>query len=298
MRYALFLGCSVPTRGLNYEISSRKIAEKLDIELVDIPEFGCCGFPIRSVNQDAGFQMAARNLALAEKQGLNIVTLCSACTETLQEANFIFQHNPEELEKANKELEKIGLKYNGTVEVKHFARMLWEDVGIEKIKEQIVKPLTEARVVAHYGCHYLKPSEIYGHFDDPENPTSLDDLIEATGATAIRNYPEKEKCCGGAILGVDETTTVKMAGSKLKAIKEIDADAMILICPFCSVIYEGNQKKAEKEFDMEFKLPIIYYPQLLGLALGFEPNDVGFKLNRIKAKKLLEKLGYSKKPKE
>ncbi|MCD6595605.1 CoB--CoM heterodisulfide reductase iron-sulfur subunit B family protein [bacterium] len=296
MRYALFLGCSVPTRGLNYELSSRKVAEKLGIEFVDIPEFSCCGFPIRSVNQDAGFTMAARNLALAEKQGLDVITLCSACAETLQEANYIFKHNPDKLAQINKELAKFGLKYNASIEVKHFARLLWEDIGVETIKKSVVKPLVEATVVAHYGCHYLKPSEIYGKFDDPENPTSLDDLIEATGATTIRNYPEKEKCCGGAILGVKEEDTVKMAGSKLKSIVELGADAMILICPFCSVIYEGNQKKAEKEYDMQFKLPIIYYPQLLGLALGFEPDDVGFKLNRIKAKALLEKLGLRKKP--
>ncbi|RKZ35024.1 CoB--CoM heterodisulfide reductase subunit B [bacterium] len=295
MAYAIFLGCSVPTRGLNYELSARKVAEKLEIELVDIPELSCCGFPVRSVSNDAGFIMAARNLALAEKQNLDILTLCSACTETLQEANHIFHSRPEKLSEVNKELEKFGLKYNGNVEVKHFARMLWEDIGVDNIKQMIELPLDDIRVVAHYGCHYLKPSKIYDRFDDPENPTSLDDLIEATGAESIRNYIDKEKCCGGSILGVEEEITIKMAGSKLQKINALDVDAMVLVCPFCSVIYEGNQKKAEKEYHTEFKIPVLYYPQLLGLALGFEPNDVGFKLNRIKAKGMLEKLGLGKK---
>ena len=296
MRYAFFLGCSVPTRGLNYELSARKVAEKLGIELVDIPEFSCCGFPIRSVSQKAGFTMAARNLALAEKHGLDkIMTLCSACTETLQEANHLFKHNPDFLAEINGELKKFGLEYKGTVEVKHIARVLWEDIGVEEIRKKVVFPLEGARFAAHYGCHYLKPSEIYDHFDDPENPTSLDDLIEATGAESVRQYPDKDKCCGGAILGVKEEVTIKIAGSKLKILKDHDIDALVLICPFCSVIYEGNQKKAEKEYETQFKIPVLYYPQILGLALGFEPDEVGFKLNRIKAKKLLEKLGLSKK---
>ena len=296
MRYALFLGCSVPTRGLNYELSARKVAEKLGIELVDIPEFGCCGYPIRSVNNHAGYVMAARNLALAEKHGLDkIMTLCSACTETLQEANHLFKHNPEYLAKVNEELKKMGLEYKGTVEVRHIARVLWEDIGVDEIRKKVVFPLEGARFAAHYGCHYIKPSEIYDHFDDPENPTSLDDLIEATGAEAVRNYPEKDKCCGGAILGVSEEVTVKIAGSKLMTLTDYNVDALILICPFCSVVYEGNQKKAEKAYNTQFKLPVLYYTQILGLALGFSPDEVGFKLNRIKARKLLEKLGLGKK---
>jgi heterodisulfide reductase subunit B2 len=290
MRFALFLGCTVPTRALNYELSARKVAEKLGIELVDIPEFTCCGFPIRSVSQDAGFLMAARNLALAEKEGLNIVTLCSACNETLQEANYHFAHHPEDLAKTNGKLAKFGLEYKGTVVVKHFSRMLWEDFGTDKLKELVVKPLTGIKAAAHYGCHYLKPSKIYDRFDDPENPRSLDELIEATGAEPLRYFANKDKCCGGAILGVKEITSLSMSNSKLKGAKEQNADALVLICPFCSVMYEGNQKKIEKAFEAEYSLPILYYPQLLGLSLGFAPDDLGFNLNRIKAKSLLAKL--------
>ena len=290
MRYALFLGCTVPTRALNYEMSARKVAEKLGIELMDIPEFTCCGFPIRSVSQEAGFLMAARSLAFAEKQGLNIVTLCSACTETLQESNYHFAHHPEELTKSNEQLKKFGLQYNGGVVVKHFSRMLWEDFGLDKIKEKIVKPLTGIKTAAHYGCHYLKPSKIYECFDDPENPKSLDELIEITGAEPVRWFAEKDKCCGGAILGVKEETSLLMSKAKLEGVKAQKADALVLICPFCSVMYEGNQKKIEKNFSVELDMPILYYPQLLGLALGFSSEDMGFKLNRIKAKTLLAKV--------
>jgi len=295
MKFALFLGCTVPARGLNYELSARNVAEKLGIELIDIPEFTCCGFPIRSINQDAGFLMAARNLAMAENQGLNIVTLCSACVETLQEANYHFIHNPGTLDDMNKKLVKYNLEYKGTVIVKHFARMLHEDYGIENIKEKVVRPLEEIQVAAHYGCHYIKPTKIYDNYDDPENPHSLDELIEVTGAKSLF-YREKDKCCGGAILGIREIDALNMAKAKLDAVIEAKADALISICPFCSVMYEGNQKRIEKEFEVTYKLPILYYPQLLGLALGIEPIDLGFKLNRIKAKALLEKLESEPEP--
>lgn len=290
MKYALFLGCTVPTRGLNYELSTRKVCEKLGIELVDIPQFSCCGFPIRSVSNETGFIMAVRNLAIAEKQGLPIITLCSACTETLTEANHMAKENPEFLRRMNKSLEQIGLKYNGTVEVKHFARMLHEDYGIDRLRKAVTKPLDGITVAAHYGCHYVKPSKVYGKYDDPENPHSLGELIEATGAK-VQDYRAWQMCCGGSILGAREETALKMAKSKLDSVKKSGAQALVLICPFCSVMYEGNQKKIEKEFESEYKLPIIYYPMLLGLAMGLNAKEeLGFNLSRVKAKKLLAQL--------
>ncbi|RKZ34881.1 CoB--CoM heterodisulfide reductase subunit B [bacterium] len=290
MKYALFLGCTVPTRGLNYELSTRKVCDKLGIELVDIEEFSCCGFPVRSTSNEAGFVMAMRNLALAEKQNLDIITLCSACAETLVEANHLAKNDPEFRNEMNGKLKSLGLKYNGNVEVKHFARMLHQDYGLDKIRAKITTPLDGITVSTHYGCHYLKPSEIYDHYDDPENPHSLDELIEVTGAKAVP-YSDWQMCCGGSILGVKEETSLKMAKKKLDSVSSKDTGALVLICPFCSVMYEGNQKKIEREFETEYKLPILYYPMFLGLALGLDPkDDLGFKLSRIKAKNLLARL--------
>ncbi len=291
MKYALFLGCTVPTRGLNYELSTRKVCERLGIELVDIPQFSCCGFPVRSVSNETGFIMAVRNLALAEKEGLPVITLCSACTETLVEANHKAEEDPDFLKEMNKKLEPLGLKYNGTVEVKHFARMLHEDYGVDKIKNAISKPLDGITVAAHYGCHYMKPSKIYGKYDDPENPHSLTELIEATGAKVLP-YRMWQMCCGGSILGAREMTSLKMAKTKLDSVKKAGAQALVLVCPFCSVMYEGNQKRIEKEFETEYKLPVLYYPMLLGLAMGLDAkSDLGFNLSRVKAKELLAQVG-------
>jgi len=289
MRYALFLGCTIPVRGQHYELSARKVAERLGVELVDVPGMDCCGFPVKSVSWEASLVFSAKNLALAEREGLPLCSLCNACTVTLVEANHILKHDPELLEKVNSYLARLDLKYNGTVEVKHFARILYEDVGLERIKESVVKPLEGISVASHYGCHYLKPSEIYDHFDNPEHPYTLDELVELSGASAM-DYSTKTLCCGGAILGVREDIALKMTKKKLDEVKGKGADALISICPFCSVMYEGNQKKIEKNFEVTYKLPVLYYPQLLGLALGISPDELGFKLNRVKAKDLLAKV--------
>ena len=289
MKYALFLGCTVPVRALNYEISTRKVADKLGIELVDINDFNCCGFPVKSVDRDTFLLMAAKNLSLAEEKGLDICCLCSACCSVLTEVNKELKEDEELRKKVNKELSIVGRKYEGKIKVKHFARILYEDVGIDKIRENIKVGLSKFKLAAHYGCHYLKPSEIYEGFDDPENPKTLDELIEVTGAKSVP-YEDKLGCCGGGILGIDEMTALKVAKNKLDHIKAAKADAICLICPFCSIMYEGSQKKIEKQFETEYKLPVFYYPQILGLALGIPQEELGLKMNRIKPREMLAKL--------
>lgn len=288
MKYAFFLGCTIPARAVNYEISTRKIAPKLGIELVDIPDFTCCGFPVKSVNYFASIVMAAKNLALAEEKGLDIVTLCNGCVVTLAEANHDLKHNEALKKRVNKELKKIGREYKGTIEVKHLARILYEDVGIEKIKKEVKYKLNDFKLAAHYGCHYFKPSIVYGKFDDPEFPTSLDKLIEATGAPPF-DYATKTECCGGGILGITEDVALKMAKVKLDDLKKEKADALISICPFCSVMYDANQKSVEKNFGTEYNLPVLYYTQVLGLAMGIPADELEFRRNRIKPKEMLQK---------
>lgn len=285
MRYAIFLGCTVPVRGMNYEISARKVAERLGIELVDIPDFSCCGFPVKSVDIKTALILSAKNLALAEKEGLDIVVLCSACASVLAEGNEVLKEDEELRNIINQE---IDTPYQGTIEVFHLVRVLWERIGPEALKEHIRNPLKDVRVGAHYGCHYIKPSEVYG-FDNPEVPTSLDKLIEITGAESVP-YDRKLHCCGGGILGIEEGIALAMSKVKLDAIKKERLDALISICPFCTVMYEGNQKKIEKAFDTKYGIPVLYYTQLLGLALGIPSEELGFNLNRVKPRELLSKV--------
>ncbi len=291
MKYALFLGCTIPARARNYELSLRKIASVLGIEFVDIEGFGCCGFPIKSVHHDTFLLLAARNLILAEERSLDICCPCSACTSVLTEVN---RKLSEDHELRQSVLERLNLektyRFQDSIRVKHIARILYEDVGVEKISSQVKRQLSGLSVAPHYGCHYLKPSEIYDGFDDPGNPKSLDELIDAIGAKPI-SYEGKERCCGGAVLAMNENISLAIAEKKLRNVKEAGADAISLVCPFCSVMFDDNQKSIETKFSESYQLPVLYYTQLLGLALGFEEKELGLNMNKVKPTELVARLG-------
>jgi heterodisulfide reductase subunit B2 len=287
MEALLYLGCTVPVRNLNYELSSRLTARELGIHFRDHEAFGCCGFPLKSLNVRETTLIAARNLALAEKEGLEICALCNACAGTLTETAHELDTNPELKEEVNQRLKEVGLRYEGPVKVRHYMRLLWEEVGLEAIKAAVKKPLTDVVLAPHYGCHYLKPSELTAGFDSPEDPRTLAELISATGAQVI-DYPSLKDCCGGGLLGISEAVANSLAATKLIDVACTTAHALVLVCPFCNVMYEGQQKKIAKAAGLDLKVPVVYYPQILGLALGLSSEQLGFKLNRVKPSGLLK----------
>ncbi|MEM3041799.1 MAG: CoB--CoM heterodisulfide reductase iron-sulfur subunit B family protein, partial [Nitrososphaerota archaeon] len=201
-KYLFYLGCVIPYRVASYEISARKTLEKLGVELVEMPEFNCCGLPIDPVDHKTMMILAARNLALAEKEGLNILTLCSGCASTLRKVNKMLKEDKALREEINGFLEKAGLEFKGNIEVKHLVQALIEDAGLEKIKSTVVKPLAMLKVAEHNGCHVLRPRKFMG-FDDPEDPKLLKNLIEATGAECL-DYLDETECCGAPIIGVND----------------------------------------------------------------------------------------------
>jgi len=287
MEALLFLGCTVPVRNLNYEVSVRLTAEWLGITLRDHEAFGCCGFPVKSIRAEDTLVSAARNLALAEKEGLEICGLCNSCVGTLSECAHLLDHNPTIKERINKRLEPVGLHYEGPVRVRHYMRLLWEEVGLDALRDAISQPLTDIMLAPHYGCHYLKPAELTVGFDSPDVPRTMSELINVTGAQAV-DYPTLKECCGGGVLGMSEEVANEMARKKLEDVSRTDAHALVLVCPFCNVMYEGQQKKIAKGAGVELKVPVVYYPQILGLALGLSSKELGFKLNRVKPKSLLK----------
>ena len=197
---------------------------------------------------------------------------------------------PELRDQVNAELERSsGKRYNGTIQVRHIARLLYEGVGLAGLEEQVRVSLAGFKFGAQYGCHYLKPSESFDGFDSAETPHTLDDLIRITGAEAV-DYRTKLDCCGGGILAADEEVALAMPRAKLQDLKESGADAMVLVCPFCDVMYEYNQRRIEKAANINIQLPVLFYPQVLGLALGIPAEELGFKLNRVKSKELNQKL--------
>ena len=288
MKYAIFLGCTI-ARARHYEMAVSKVAERLGIELVYLDDFACCGFPVWSIDWLSAMSLSARNLSVAESAGLDIVTVCSACTSTLTECSKELEHNQELRDQVNEKLAVVNAEYNGGVTVKHFARILYEDVGLDRLRSEVKRKLTDLKVASHYGCHYLKPSEIYDGFDDHEFPRTLDELVAVTGATPV-DYQNKMRCCGGSVLAIDEELCLNIANEKLGDIKTAGADCITLVCPFCSIMYDDNQRKIESTFNSSYNLPVLFYPQLLGLAMGFDPREIGLNMNRVKPTELIAQM--------
>jgi heterodisulfide reductase subunit B len=292
-RYLIFLGCAIPYRVAAYEISARKILQKLGVELVEMPEFNCCGLPMDPVSHEMMLILAAKNLALAEQKGLNILTLCPGCAGTLKKVNKMLKEDKALREEINSHLKESGLEFKGTIEAKHIMQVLIEDVGIEKIKDAVVKPLTMLKVTEHNGCHILRPKEFIG-FDDPENPKTLKTLIEATGATCL-DYMDETECCGAPSVGVNDKIALQLARDKLNHITSVGAQALITICPFCHIMYDTNEVRIEKMFNETYGVPVLHYPQLLGLAMGLPPEELAFNDLRVDASKIIEQIAESAK---
>jgi heterodisulfide reductase subunit B len=288
-KFLMFLGCAIPYRVSSYEISSRKILSKLGVEIEEMPEFNCCGLPLDPVSHKMMVLLAARNLALADKKKLKVITLCPGCAGTLKKVSKMLKADKQLREEVNVRLEESGLKFEGKIETKHLMQVLIEDVGVEKIKKLVVKPLTMLRVAEHNGCHILRPKEFIG-FDDPEDPKMLKTLIEATGATCL-DYIDETECCGAPSVGVNDKVALQLARDKLNNIKKVNAEALITICPFCHIMYDTNELRIEKMFKEIYGIPIVHYPQLLGLAMGLKPEDLALDQLRVDVSKIIKKIG-------
>jgi len=285
-KYLMFLGCAIPYRVSGFEVSARKILAKLGVELVEMPEFNCCGLPLDPVSHEMMLILAARNLALAEQKGLNIITLCPGCAGTLKKVNKMLHEDKALRDEINCHLKEAGLEFKRTVDTKHFIQVLIEDIGLEKVKTSVVKPLTALKVAEHNGCHILRPKEFIG-FDDPEDPKTLKTLIEVTGATCL-DYMDETECCGAPSVGVNDKIALELARDKLNHIKSVKAQALITICPFCHIMYDTNELRIEKMFNEVYGIPILHYPQLLGLAMGMKPDELALNELRVDASRLLK----------
>jgi heterodisulfide reductase subunit B len=285
-KYLIFLGCAIPYRVTGYEISARRVLQKLGVELVEMPEFNCCGLPMDPVDHEMMLVMAARNLALAEREGLNVLALCPGCAGTLRKVNQMLKDDKELREKVNNSLKEAGLEFKGKIEVKHLVQMLVEDVGLEKIKDAVVKPLTKLKVSEHNGCHVLRPRE-YSGFDDPEDPKMLKSLIEATGATCL-DYKDEAECCGAPSVGINDKIPLQLTRDKLNNVKTVGAQALITVCPFCHMMYDTNQVRIERMFNENYGIPVLHYPQLVGLAMGLRPEELALNELRVNCSKILE----------
>jgi len=287
--YALFLGCTIPARQPNYELSARKALAKLGIELVDLANMTCCcPPPIQSIDLETSLAVAAYNICLAEEADLNLITLCSGCFESLAMANSLLKDDEQLKARTNKILSQVGKEFLGNKEVKHFLQVLIDDVGLKRLKQSVSKPLSNLKVAPFYGCHALRPSELL-KLDDPERPTILENLIETLGAESVE-YRNKLKCCGGLLRGYSDDLALNLAREKIVNTTKAGADCIGTLCPFCFVALDIGQMQVKAKFQETYDMPVLHYSELLALALGIDPKELSLQTHKIKTDKILNKI--------
>jgi len=278
-KYAFFLGCIMPLRYPGIESSTREVMKSLGVELVDMQGASCCPAPgvMRSFDQTYWMTVAARNLAIAEKMGMDVLTICNGCFDTLFEVAHKLNHDPELRKKINKNLrDAAGMEYGGTVNVRHFVELLYRDVGLEAIRAK-VKGGKNLKAAVHYGCHFLKPSNIK-KIDDAERPHVFDDIVEAAGMTSLV-YKDKGMCCGagGGVRARTPDVALKMTKENLVNMTAAGAEVIVDCCPFCHLQYDVGEVQLK-----EFKIPVLHLSQLLGLAFGLEKDKLGLEVHQVK----------------
>lgn len=287
VRYASFLGCQIPMRIPSIEIASRKVFEKIGLEAVDLLGYSCCPEPVisRLLDKTAWLAVSARNLALAEELGLDLMTLCNGCYETLVETNEVLKHEPEEMHKINEVLKRYGKEYAGKVKVKHAVEVLYEDIGVDKIKQHIIKP-QRIRVALHYGCHMYREPE---GGDINRKPNMMKELTRVTGVEIV-DYGIERLCCGYPSMQADEEFSLKQRLLlKLRRIKEAGAEAVVLSCPACQIQFEIGQIML-KQYGVQYRIPCINLMELMAISFGVPSKDLHLEFHKSPVLQLAQKM--------
>jgi len=301
MKYIYYPGCSLERNAGAYNDSTLAIAEPLGIEFQEVDDWNCCGaVEFIAVDKMQAYSLVTRNLALAEQQqtnGEDMVAPCSACFLNLSKCDAYLTASPDLNSKINQALSAGGLKYTpGKVHTRHLLDVLVNDIGYDKIAEKIKKPLYGLRVAPYYGCLIVRPGFL-DEFDDPEYPTSLDDLMKSLGSTVV-DFPMKAHCCGGHMTQISDDIALNMINSLLKNAQDYEADVIVTICPMCQLNLDAYQKDVNRALGTNYNIPILYFTQLIGLALGMDPDELGFGKEIIDAQPALAKIGVEPPKKE
>jgi heterodisulfide reductase subunit B len=287
---AVYWGCVIPHTQYAYEMSVREVLPRLGVELVDLDNVSCCGTPLRSINTYASYYLAARNLAIAEETGLkDLLVLCNGCHLSFSEAMHHLSQDEKLREKINSFLSDEGLKYGGSIRILHLINLLHDEIKEETLRKSMKKMLNGLRLASQYGCHILRPSRLR-RIDDPENPKKLDELIELLGAKSV-DYPEKLDCCGALLLWSHPEAALTFAGLKVRAVQDRGVDGLVVSCPSCHMMFDARQRAAGATVGSSLNLPVLYYSQLLGIAMGIGEEKLGLHLNRSPVDGLLDKIG-------
>ncbi len=301
MKYGYYPGCSLERNALAYHESAMAVADALSLEFEEIDDWNCCGATeYMAIDLLPAFALITRNLALAASRqtsnGNHLVAPCSACFLNLSKADRYLRDSPQLAHQVNEALAAGGLNYQpGSVRVRHLLDILVNDVGFEAVAEKVTRPLYDLRIAPYYGCLVVRPVR-KTPFDDPEYPTSLDKLMRTIGAKVV-DYPLKAQCCGGHMTQIKEHTALEIIRRLLKNAADYEADAIVTLCPMCQLNLDAYQDNVNKHFGTNYKIPILYFTQLVGLAFGLSPKKLGFGKEFVDARPALAKIGVIPPPK-
>ncbi len=282
LKYALYTGCTARESTPELLKSTMAIADKLGIELVLLDEASCCGAShLQDFDDMLSLTLNARNLCYAEKLGLTMVTICNTCQLNTATTKDRLDSDPELKAKVNEKLAEVGLEYKGTSEVKHFLYALQDDYGYENIANAVTNPMSDINIASFYGCHNIRPSHLQNKTNGGENPykpTSLDNLVKALGGNAVE-YESKNKCCGFHVELQNPDTANKLSGTAMLDAMDNDADMMVTPCPLCHLRMDVQQHNISKAMGREVDIPVLHLPQMVGIALGIAPKELGLNHN-------------------
>jgi heterodisulfide reductase subunit B len=288
--YSYYPGCCMYEDSRAYDTSARAVAKAMDIDLIELEDWNCCGStPYTVVDELSAFCCCARNLALAEKRGFDLVAACSDCYLILSRTNQHFKEYPEVRNKLSESLAAGGLEYHGSVKVRHILDVFANDISSEDIKAKVKVDLSELKVAPYYGCQVVRPAP---SFDDVEYPESMDRLIENLGAKAVP-YPLKTRCCGGSLILSEQDVALGLIHKLLDNAISNGADCIVTVCPFCHLNLDAYQSVVNKKFKTNFNIPILFFTQLMGIAFGIESKALGLQENIVQTDKVLAR--YTKK---
>lgn len=291
-KYAYFLGCITPNRYPGIEAATRKTLGSLGVELLDVKGASCCPAPgvIGSFDLLSWLAIGARNISIAEALNSDIMVTCNGCYATLQETNCLLKQNDKLKSQVNELLKNANKQYKGSVNVKHAIEVLNEDIGYKTIQEKLKKPLKGIKVAVHYGCHFLKPSEIRKH-GSSEHPTVIDDLVKALGAESV-SYEDKLMCCGagGGVRAGAPDEALDYMRQKVENMISAGADCVVTPCAFCHLQFDVGQIELSQKTGKKYELPVVFLTQLLGLALGFSVQELGLDKNKTQIQSFVGKL--------
>ena len=288
MKFALFTGCVAKGATRELMLSTMQSAEGLGIEFIEMKSAACCGGGVVSEkNPLLADALNARSIAIAEEQDLDLVTICSTCQGILKKTESHVDSDPAYKEKVNNVLEEGGHQYaGGKIKIQHFANVLGTEEGLKLLRDKVKRPLTGLKTAAFYGCYVLRPSGL-SLYEDPDNPTGMEEIFEILGATPVY-YDSRTKCCGFPIIMMNKNASHDMAGNALIDAIDSGADCVVTGCPLCHLSLDAYQPEIDRMNKKGCSIPILHLPQLVALALGYSPQELGMDKHIISTTRLDE----------